>query len=402
MEMEGRAADLNEYIVGIEALGRPASYSPVDDSSVRSRAWELRQKLLKLYTFERSISEVRIDLPKGGYAPQYLVRDQFSDQEVQIQRELVEPQPPTKAVITTRQVIRRSALVAVLSALAGALCVIGVTHFWKMPSANEIDPVIREAWGPLLTPGASDKLVMANALYFLVRPDFGSGGPERPKYPVPADIYSEYRERRPLKADARLTMFTTDNAIQMGYINGLVDVTGLLQQAKVAFDLAPERVVSASEIRKHNTILFGAPQDSNMITDLLSGGGVHFRYSPTHDIVLQKGDGSVENAPYYMIGSRANHASFVTYGLITVVPSLGAESQGTKTIVFSGITSVGAQGAAEFFSSAVHMRELRDRFRKEGLAGFPVAYQVVVRCKGGDTLLLSYEYADSAVIPERR
>jgi hypothetical protein len=388
-EMEGRAVELNEYLVGVEALGRSSAYSPSDDSSVRSRAWELRQKLSKLYSSERNDSEVRIELPKGGYAPHYLVRDQFSDQE------------PPETVIKTRHAIGRSALVAVVSALAGALCVIGVTHFWKMPSANEIDPVIREAWAPLLTPGTSDKIVMANALYFLIRPDFGPGGPDRPKYPVPADVYSEYRERRPLKADARLTMFTTDNSVQMGYINGLVDVTELLQQTKVSFDLAPERVMSASEIRKHNAIFFGAPQDSKTITDLLSGGQFHFGYSPMHDIVLQKGDDSFENAPYYVVGSRAPHNSFVTYGLITLVPSLGAESHGTKTIVFSGITSVGAQGAVEFFSSAVHMRELRDHFRKEGLAGFPAAYQVVVRCKGSDTLLISFEYADSAVLPER-
>ena len=44
-EMEGRAGDLNEYV---EVLGRPKGYSPAEDSSVRTRAYKLRQKLQKL------------------------------------------------------------------------------------------------------------------------------------------------------------------------------------------------------------------------------------------------------------------------------------------------------------------------------------------------------------------
>ncbi len=35
MELAGRATELSEYLVGVEALGRPAGYSTADDSSVR-------------------------------------------------------------------------------------------------------------------------------------------------------------------------------------------------------------------------------------------------------------------------------------------------------------------------------------------------------------------------------
>ena len=43
----GQGRDINEYSVAVEALGRPADFSPAEDSSVRSRAYELRQKLQK-------------------------------------------------------------------------------------------------------------------------------------------------------------------------------------------------------------------------------------------------------------------------------------------------------------------------------------------------------------------
>src|SRR5215475_16132753 len=70
-EMEGRAGDLNEYVIGVEVLGRPEGYSPAEDSSVRTRAYELRQKLQKLYATELRDDPVHIVLAKGSYIPHY-------------------------------------------------------------------------------------------------------------------------------------------------------------------------------------------------------------------------------------------------------------------------------------------------------------------------------------------
>ena len=45
MELAGRASALHEYLIAVEAMGLPSSYSTDDDSSVRRRAYALRQKL---------------------------------------------------------------------------------------------------------------------------------------------------------------------------------------------------------------------------------------------------------------------------------------------------------------------------------------------------------------------
>jgi hypothetical protein len=86
------------------------------------------------------------------------------------------------------------------------------------------------------------------------------------------------------------------------------------------------------------------------------------------------------------------------FGLITVLPGEGEAAGPHHMLIFSGLTSVGAQGAAEFFSRPESLRVLRDRLAAEGYAGFPAAYQVVVRCASNDTLLLSAEYAAHRVI----
>ena len=73
MELAGRAAALHEYLIAVEAMGRPMAYSTEEDSSVRRRAYALRQKLDEVYATELADANVRIDVPKGGYVPRFIV-----------------------------------------------------------------------------------------------------------------------------------------------------------------------------------------------------------------------------------------------------------------------------------------------------------------------------------------
>lgn len=70
-EFEGRAQQLNEYVLGVSVLGRPAHYSPAEDSCVRSRAYELRNKLKHYYHSEAPEDPIRITIEKGAYVPRF-------------------------------------------------------------------------------------------------------------------------------------------------------------------------------------------------------------------------------------------------------------------------------------------------------------------------------------------
>ena len=52
MELRGLGHTLHEYLIGVEALGRPNAYSTDEDSSVRRRAYALRRKLDEVYADE--------------------------------------------------------------------------------------------------------------------------------------------------------------------------------------------------------------------------------------------------------------------------------------------------------------------------------------------------------------
>jgi hypothetical protein len=72
MEIEGRGAELREFLIGVEAFGRPEDYSTAEDSVVRRRAVDLREKLQEVYTNELANAKLRIELPKGTYVPRFV------------------------------------------------------------------------------------------------------------------------------------------------------------------------------------------------------------------------------------------------------------------------------------------------------------------------------------------
>ena len=69
MELRGLGHTLHEYLIGVEALGRPNAYSTDEDSSVRRRAYALRRKLDEVYARELAHAPIRIVVPKGSYVP---------------------------------------------------------------------------------------------------------------------------------------------------------------------------------------------------------------------------------------------------------------------------------------------------------------------------------------------
>ena len=75
LEISGRSSEIKEYSIGTEALGRPDTYSPANDSSVRRRAFELRAKLEELYKKDLAGSPLLIELPKGSYVPVFRFRN---------------------------------------------------------------------------------------------------------------------------------------------------------------------------------------------------------------------------------------------------------------------------------------------------------------------------------------
>jgi TolB-like protein/Flp pilus assembly protein TadD len=78
-QLEGRSADVKESVIATTVFGRKPDYDPKLDSVVRTEALRLRARLAKYYESEGRSNVLVIELPKGGYVPQFHARDEISN-----------------------------------------------------------------------------------------------------------------------------------------------------------------------------------------------------------------------------------------------------------------------------------------------------------------------------------
>jgi hypothetical protein len=387
MSISGRSREITEYLIAVEALGRPAGFSPADDSSVRSRAHELRRRLQKYYDSEAPAAPLRIELPKGSYVPKFV----GAITPLASPEESLQPLPLPARVYTLIAWPRSAVLFA---AICLALVAILAVLLLRAGPARRPNSIVQQAWGPLARPDTSVLICVASPLHLVVRPYMSVVAEGLPKYPAPDELYALHRQHRPLPPGTKLYMHPVDNSIQMGHMGALITLTGVLQSHGATFQVLPERSAPVSALRGRTAILIGDPQDSSATTEMLQKTPLTIDYDSTlDDLVIRDRRQHRDLAP-----KRGDDKRYTdVFGLITVMPAPGALAD-QRLVIVSGITSVGTQGAAEFFASPRELEALRRRFMSQGLPGFPAAYQVVVHCKSNDTLLVSAEYESHVVI----
>ncbi|HWB85930.1 MAG TPA: hypothetical protein VG675_17435 [Bryobacteraceae bacterium] len=391
-DLLGSAESLTEYVIGVEVLGRPEGYSPAEDSSVRTRAYELRQKLEKLYSVEFPNEPVRVVIPKGSYSPQFVKSPVLQTVEV--------PKTGFPDELETQRGPRlpgkwRLGPAGVAGALVAALCGLLIGYVTGEKHKAAIDPIITEAWQPMARTDADVLLSPATPLHLVVGPE-GHEAYGSPSYPAPPEAYPLFREHRPLLPGARLGLLFTDNVLGVGTMNAVVAVVNTLRGMGASYQVLPERVAMLSAIRDRNAVLFGAPVDSEAITRVTETTPLTVDYEPSvkEFVIRDRSTGSMT------IPKKDAKGDFIdVYGLVTVLNTRFSKERGRLgLVVFSGITSAGTHGAAEYFTSPRALRALKAVFAGEGLKGFPPAYQVVVKCTFSDMLLVSDEYDSHRIL----
>jgi hypothetical protein len=384
----GQAADLKEYVIGVEVFHRPPDYSPANDSCVRSRAWELRQKLEEYYTREAPHSALRIVLPKGSYVPQFLKTDECA---LESGRSGAAPSTPRP---------RRSLVAFLLGVLA---CAAPAALLWYYNRSPVRPPaLLMKAWGPLVGPNANVLVVVASGLHLVVRPYPFNETPSRPAQPVPPEVYEMLKQFRRAPSSPELYLRPSDNLVQLNVVSGVVAAANTLHSLNSTFQILPERAAPLPALRGRNVILFGDPTNSNAVAQEMKRAYWVPEYDPKRkEMVIRDRRQPPSVPPLFSRAQRSATEPATVYGLLTILPSEGAAGE-KRTIVVSGISSVGVHGAMEFFSSPQNLARLQARLRAEGYSAFPPSYQVAVRCTADDTMLLSAEYAAHVVIGARQ
>ena len=70
--IKGQGDRLKEQVIAAELYGKTLGFDPANDPAVRVDARRLRDRLRAYYESEGAADAIRIQVPKGGYAAQFL------------------------------------------------------------------------------------------------------------------------------------------------------------------------------------------------------------------------------------------------------------------------------------------------------------------------------------------
>src|SRR5262245_43426821 len=75
---EGKAEEIKEYNIAVEALGKPAQFDQKESSVVRVEVHRLRKRLQQYYATVGAGAPVEISIPEGSYVPVFVSRQALS------------------------------------------------------------------------------------------------------------------------------------------------------------------------------------------------------------------------------------------------------------------------------------------------------------------------------------
>ncbi|HXK03309.1 MAG TPA: hypothetical protein VMS37_12960 [Verrucomicrobiae bacterium] len=379
MELAGRTAEVSEYQIAVEVLGRREDIDLTDDSSVRNRAYELRQRLEKYYSSEQPHAPVRIEIPRGGYVPTFL---RHSAEVPALTTPLV--------VVSESHGSRWLPLVAVAAVCAVAGYLIGSLGQRPHPPA-----ILEEAWGPMADPGGDMLISIATNLHLLIRPHVP---PRASRMPVPRELYPLYGTTRPLDPADTLYMEPAQLSIPLGELSAAATLASTRAAFGGSYQILPESEAPLTALLGRNGVLFGTPVNSKAATVLLRTVPLTIGFTPNDEFaVIDQRKPTGQGVLYTPYG--ADPGPSTQYGLHTVLTGADRFGKPRRTLQLTGTgTSAALQSAVEFFCSASSMRDLRQRFAAQGVHGFPPNYQVVVLCITSGVRLISCQYEMHVIV----
>jgi hypothetical protein len=391
MEMAGRAAELTEYLIGVKALGRPEDFSPLEDSSVRSCAHDLRQRLQKYYASENPGALLRIDLHKGSYAPHFV-----SGRPA----EHPEPDPLSLKVVAHVSDVRKPSPTRgwVGGFLAGIVVAAAGLALGTKASTPEVDSAVREAWAPVVASDPEVLICLAPDPHLEVSPSLVTVPQDTRKYPAPREMYASFGRDHYLPKGVRLEMRPVQDAVTMSSVQGLALALGILRSLGSHYRILTENDSPLRNMRGRNVVLLGSPPNSHAASTLLAQTLWTMSQDEGGHQMALIGRGPQAGKKFVPRRGPRNEYQEV-FGLLSVLENDQTTDGGHTLILFSGLTSAGINGAAAFLASGPDLKNLGERFKREGLATWPRSYQVVIRCRvTEDAQLLSYAYETHQVI----
>lgn len=338
------AEGLREQEIGTNVFGRDPNYDTGQDNIVRVQVSQLRKKLESYFSLEGSKEPVLIEIPRGGYLPIFLERN--------------EPLPsPTEPDLTTP--VKGESALLILLLFATTLFFIGLSIWlWNRPSplplpvtrskTEEIprSTAIQALWEVLLKKGQQTDLILADSTLTILQDQGGNplslDEVLQRKFAdaLPPNLSDDERARTLAIVDRRYTSLSD------------VELVGKVLQLRQPDQPVPILTIARDyqmrAFKTNNVILLGSKRSNPWVELLEPRMNFHFHYpdGQRDPIILNTNPRPGEEKTYF---STFQDARF------SVVAYLPTPSRNGAVLILQGDNAISTEAAGEFICSEEHL-----------------------------------------------
>jgi hypothetical protein len=357
--LEGRGAELNEYLIGCEVFGRDAAYNPALDPIVRVGAHETRKKLDLYYRSDGKDDEIRLEVPVGSYLPAFTRRSGLEKGQ-------------TANVGSSSRSLRRPgiwiaslSLLLVAATIAAALLASSNQQLRRREderiSARQLPAVYLPVWERFLKDENSPLVVLSNPPVYRFKNQADQEARHNAEVALSRDETAALesalgRDRFVVKhSSASGLLLSTDEYTGLGEAIGLYLLTNMFKDLGKPVLLKQSRTASPEDLKSHNVVLLGSVWVNEwsgkvpIKEDFVNG--------PRATIVNQNPRPG-EEREYSARFDTETGKLIEDHALITVRPNI---SDNKTVVVLAGTHSEGTEAAAEYVTNETYLRILNER-----------------------------------------
>jgi hypothetical protein len=345
--IRGYGQELTEQHIGEAIFHKPTGYSPLEDSSVRVHARQLRLKLHEYFDGVGRDEPLVVEIPKGTYAPVFRAAKGVESGRVPVAARS-EPITPTLSRATLPWT-----LCGVLAVLCGAL----LFYFQRGPTTNGPDAA-NPPWpyAQILDTRHQTIVVVADGNYGMLRILTGQRGSLK-EY-LSRDSLQNAAGKKLGQAGSQLVGYISDSTL-----TSFADVADAVSVVKIAGPLQKQVTVRSAKDMKirdldhGNYIFIGSPASNPWVS--LFQDKLNFR--ETEAVVGKSVKAFVNTNP--LPGEQARYEGLRLtgtegddYATIALLPNI---TQDGSVLILQGLQQEGTEAAGRFLVDAENRQQLQ-------------------------------------------
>jgi hypothetical protein len=343
--IRGYAHDLTEQHIGEAVFHKPAGYSPLEDSSVRVHARQLRLKLHEYFDGVGRDEALIVEIPKGAYAPVFRVSKGVESANV----------PPAIESLKPRN--GRTLLPWTLCGILAVFC--GVLLFSSQHRAASNGTTLTNASWPftqMFDAHHQTVIVVADGNYGILRILTGQHGSLQ-EY-LNRDFLQDAAGRKLGEAESQFTGYISDSTL-----TSFADVADAVSLVKLAGPLQRQVMVRSArdlkirDLDHENYIFIGSPA-SNPWVSLFQD---KLNFQENEAVVGKSVKVFVNTKP--LPGEQERYEGLPLtgtegddYATIALLPNM---TQDGSVLILQGLQQEGTEAAGRFLAEAENRRQLQ-------------------------------------------